>query len=123
LLRRFFDQWVEEFQSVERGLGIDPDEHAIKRGKPCAHGVADIVLVDHRFGIDADFGKRRRDGFEPARLRSGAAARRFIAPPQDGDAAEASCGLGHGKTAPLYSSCSRRAHIAHGRQILPYVSG
>ena len=46
---------------------IDPDENAIERGELCA-GFENIVLVDHRFGIDADIGKRREDGLEPAGL-------------------------------------------------------
>ena len=60
---------------------VDPDQHAIERGELGAHGVADIVLVDHRLCIDADIGERREDGLEPAGLRRGAAARRFIAAP------------------------------------------
>jgi hypothetical protein len=60
---------------------VDPDEHAIECDEPCTHGVEDIVLVDHRFRIGAGIGERREDGFEPAGLRRGAAARRFIAPP------------------------------------------
>ena len=74
-------------QGVEIGAvaplvnGVDPDEHAIKRGELCAHGVNDIVLVNHRFRIDADIGERRENGLEPAGLWRGAAALRFIAPP------------------------------------------
>jgi hypothetical protein len=60
---------------------VDPDEHAVKRGELRAHGVEDIVLVDHRLRIDAEIGERREDGLEPAGLRHGTAARRFIAPP------------------------------------------
>jgi hypothetical protein len=59
---------------------IDPDEHAINHGELCAHSVADIVLIDDRFRIDADFGQRCEDVFEPAGLWRGAATRRFIAP-------------------------------------------
>src|SRR5262249_45455449 len=76
---------------------VDPDEDAIERGELRAHGVEDIVLVDHRFRIDTDMGERREHGLEPAGVRRRTTARRFIAPPQDGDAAEATCGLGHGK--------------------------
>jgi hypothetical protein len=46
-----------------------------------AHGVEDIVFVDHWVRIDADIGKRREDGLEPARLSRGTAARRFVATP------------------------------------------
>jgi hypothetical protein len=46
-----------------------------------AHGIEDIVLVDYRFRIDADISERCEDGLEPATLRRGTAARRFIAPP------------------------------------------
>ncbi len=75
---------------------VDPDQHAIERGELGPHGVADIVLVDHRFGRDADIGERRKDGLEPAGVRRGTAALRLIAPPQDSDAPEASCGIRHG---------------------------
>jgi hypothetical protein len=67
------------------------------RSELCAHGVEDIVLVDHRFRIDTRISERREDGLEPAGLRRGAAARRFIAAPQDSDPAEVSCGLRHGE--------------------------
>jgi hypothetical protein len=60
---------------------VDPDEHANDCGELCAHGLQDIVLVDHRFRIDADIGERREDGLEPAGLWRRAAARRFVAPP------------------------------------------
>ena len=60
---------------------VDPDEHAIERGELCAHGLEDLVLVDHRFRIDADIGERREDGLEPAGIWRGAAARRLVAPP------------------------------------------
>ncbi len=60
---------------------VDPDEHAIERGELCAHGVEDIVLVDHRFRFDADIRERGEDGLEPAGFWRGAMARRFIAPP------------------------------------------
>ena len=80
--RRDFAQQRVEIGAVAPLVdGIDPDEHAIKRGELCAHGVNDIVLVDHRFRIDANVGERREDGLEPAGLWRGAAARRFIAPP------------------------------------------
>src|SRR5947209_16887515 len=72
---------------------VDPDKHAIERGELCAQGVEDIVLIDHRFRIDADIGERRENGLEPAGLWRGTATRGFIAPPEDGNAAEASCGL------------------------------
>jgi hypothetical protein len=60
---------------------IDPDEHAIECGELCAHGVEDIVLVDHRVRIDVDIGERGEDGLEPAGLWRGTAARRFVATP------------------------------------------
>ena len=60
---------------------VDPNKHAVECGKLCAHGVEDIVLVDHRFRIDADIGERREDGLEPAGVWCGTTARRFIAPP------------------------------------------
>jgi hypothetical protein len=60
---------------------VDPDEHAIEHGELYARGVKDIVLVDHRFRIDADIGQCREDAPEPARLWRGTAAGRFIAPP------------------------------------------
>ena len=60
---------------------IDPDEHAIERGELCAHGVEDVVLVDHRLSIDADMVERREDSLEPAGLWCGTAARDIIAPP------------------------------------------
>ena len=52
---------------------VNPDEHAIERGELCAHGLEDIVLVDHRFRIDANVGERCED--------RGAAASCFIASP------------------------------------------
>ncbi len=96
--RRDLAQQCVEIGSVTPLVSrIDPDEHAIERGEPCAHGVEDIVLIDHRFRIDTDLGKRREHGLEPAGLWRGTAARRFITPPEDSDVAEASCGLKHGK--------------------------
>ncbi len=62
---------------------IDPDEHTIEPEELCAHGGEDIVLVDHRFRIDADIGERRDDNFETAGLQRCIVAGRFIAPPQD----------------------------------------
>jgi hypothetical protein len=48
----------------------------------CAHDVEDIVLVDHRFRIDANVSERREDGLEPTTIcRGGAAASSFIASP------------------------------------------
>src|SRR5437588_8218126 len=76
---------------------VDPDKHAIERGELCAQGVEDIVLIDDRFRIDPYIDERSEYGLEPAGLWGGTATRRFIAPPEDGDAAEASCGLKHGK--------------------------
>ena len=60
---------------------IDPDEHAIECRELCVHGVEDIVLVDHRFRIDADIGERSENGLEPAARWRSAAARRFAASP------------------------------------------
>ena len=60
---------------------VDPDEHAIECGELCAHGVDDIVLVDHRFRFDPDIRERCEDGLEPADFWHGAMARRFIAAP------------------------------------------
>src|SRR5215470_18929707 len=88
---------------------VDPDEHAIERGELCARGIEDIVLVDYRFRIDADIGERREDGLEPAGLWRGAAARRFIAAPEDSDAAEASCGLRYGKRLHVHDRAPARA--------------
>jgi hypothetical protein len=68
--------------------GIDPYEHAIKRGELSAHGVEDIILVDHRFGVDANVAERREDSLEPAGLWRRVAARRCITAPQDSDAAK-----------------------------------
>src|SRR6516162_460707 len=76
---------------------VHPYEHAIERGELCAHGVDDIVLIDHGFCVDTDIGERREDGLEPAGLWRGTAARCFIASPEDSDAAESSCGMKHGK--------------------------
>jgi hypothetical protein len=76
---------------------IDPDEHAIERSELRAHGVEDIVLVDHRLRIDTGISERREDGLEPTGIWRATAARRFIAPPQDSDPAEVSCGLRHGE--------------------------
>src|SRR6516164_4249656 len=47
----------------------------------CTDGVEDIVLVDHRFRIDADIGERHEHGLEPAGVCRGTTARRFIAAP------------------------------------------
>src|SRR5262249_40552582 len=71
--------------------------------------VADVVLVDHLFRIDADVGERREHGLEPAGLRRRAAARRFIAAPQDGDAAEAGCGGRNGKRLRVHLRAPARA--------------
>ena len=74
-------------QSVENGAvaslmnRVDPDEHPIERNQLSAHGVEDLVLVDHRFRIDADIGERREDALEPAGFWRGAAARRLVAAP------------------------------------------
>ena len=62
---------------------IDPDQHAIDRGELGAHGVENIVFIDHRLGIDAKRGQRCEDGGEPAGLGSDATACRFIASPKD----------------------------------------
>src|SRR6516225_5353830 len=97
---------------------VHPYKHAIERGELCAHGVDDIVLIDHGFCVDTDIGERREDGLEPAGLWRGTAARCFIASPEDSDAAESSCGMKHGKrlrvsffyvTACLYTFSTRRA--------------
>src|SRR5262245_33046715 len=74
---------------------VDPDEYAIDRLELTAHRVEDIVLIDHWFRIDAGIGERREDRLEPAGICRGAAARCFVAPPQDSDTAEASCRLRH----------------------------
>src|SRR5262249_10505076 len=66
---------------------IDPDKHAIERRELCADGVKDIVLIDDRFRIDANIGKRREHGLEPVGLWRGTEARRLVAPPEDRDAA------------------------------------
>ena len=76
---------------------INPDEHTIDCGQLCAHGFEDIIFIDHRFSIDADVSERREHGLEPAGLWRGTAARRFISPPEDSDAAETNSGLKHGK--------------------------
>ena len=88
---------------------VDLHEHAMERGESCAHGVENIVLVDHWFCIDTDTGESREDGPEPAGLGRGAAARRFIAPPQDPDAAEASCRLRQGSTSATFALKADRA--------------
>src|SRR5262249_37494372 len=55
-----------------------------------------------------DIGERREDGLEPAGLRRGAAARRFIAAPEDSDAAEASCGPRYGKRLRIHNRAPAR---------------
>src|SRR5262249_60910758 len=80
---------------------IDPDEHAIERGELCAYSVEDIVLVDHWFGIDADFGQCREDSLESAGLWRGTAARRLIPPRQNSEPAKARCGRLNGDESPL----------------------
>ena len=35
---------------------IDPNEHAIKPGELRAYDVDNIVLIDHRYRVDADMG-------------------------------------------------------------------
>jgi hypothetical protein len=60
---------------------VDPNEHAIEPGEPCAHGVTDIVLVDYGLRVDADIGERSEDSLEPAGRQRGSAARCFVAPP------------------------------------------
>src|SRR4029077_187912 len=79
---------------------IDPDEYAIKSGEPWARAVEDIVLIDYRFRIDTDLGERCEHGPEPAGLGRDTAARRLLTPPEDSDAAEASCGLKHAVRSP-----------------------
>ena len=78
---------------------VDPDQHAIERGELRPHGLEDVVLIDHRLRIDTDISECREDSLEPACSRRGAAARRFVATPENSDAAEASCGFRH--EAPL----------------------
>src|SRR5262245_65723766 len=68
---------------------IDPDEHAIKRGEPCAHGVSNVVLVDHGLRIDADMVERREDSLEPTGFGCGSAARDISALHTDSESAEA----------------------------------
>ena len=71
-----------EFSAVATLVNrIDPDEYAIERGELCAHGVKDVIFVDHRLRIHADMGERREDGLEPAGLWRGPVALHFIAPP------------------------------------------
>src|SRR5262249_45878131 len=99
---------------------VDPDEYTIELYELCSHGVEDVVLVNHRLRIDADVGERREDGLEPTRLWRSSMARRFIAPPKDCDAAEASCGFGNGKRtrihchAPSPRDCAAREQDLDG---------
>ena len=58
---------------------VDPDEHTIDCGELCSHGVEDIVLVDHRFRIDADVSERREDSLEPAAICRGTTASSLVA--------------------------------------------
>ena len=60
---------------------INPDEHAIDCGELCAHDVEDIILIDHRFSMDADVSERREDGLQPAVICRGTAASDFVASP------------------------------------------
>jgi hypothetical protein len=60
---------------------VDPDEYAIELGELCAHGVEDIVLVNHRFHIDADVGECCEDGLKPTGVWHGTTACHFVAPP------------------------------------------
>ena len=59
---------------------VDPDEHAIERGEPCAHGVEDIVLVDHRLRFDATSASAAKTALN--RLVSGVALRRAASSPR-----------------------------------------
>ena len=67
--------WVNPIHEGRNRANLD----ALLR-EVAAHGVEDIVLVDHRFRIDADFAERGEDSLKPARLWRGIAARLFIAP-------------------------------------------
>jgi len=49
--------------------------------QPKSARVDDVVLVDHRYRIDADIDERGEDGLEPAGVWRSAAARRFTGPP------------------------------------------
>lgn len=60
---------------------VYPDEYAIERSQLCAHGIEDVVLVDHRLRINADISERSEDGLEP--LVSGEALRRVASSPRD----------------------------------------
>src|SRR3954447_10917266 len=83
---------------VQKKKSASPgSEHSIECGELCAHSVADIILIDHRFRIDPDISERGEDGLESTGLGLGAAARYFGPAPNDADAAEATCGLRHEK--------------------------
>jgi hypothetical protein len=60
---------------------VDPDEHAVERGKLSAHDLEDIVLIDHRLRIDTGIGECREDVLETACSWRGATAGRFVATP------------------------------------------
>ena len=62
--------WVNPIHKGRNRANLD----ALLR-QVAARGVEDVVLVNHRFRIDADIGKRREDGLEPAGLWCRGAAR------------------------------------------------
>ena len=68
--RRDFAEQGVQFRAVATLVNrIDPNEHAIKRGEPCAHGVGNVVLVDHGLRIhesDRDLWPKLAVGFEAA---------------------------------------------------------
>jgi hypothetical protein len=60
---------------------VDPDQHAIKRGKLRAYRVEYIIFVDNWYCIDADSIERRKDGLKAVVLGYNAAPRRFVSSP------------------------------------------
>ena len=80
--RRNLAQQRIEFGSITPLVNwINPDEHTIDCGELCAHGAENIILIDHRFGIDADVSERREDSLEPAAICRGTTASSLVAAP------------------------------------------
>src|SRR5690242_16738183 len=90
--RRYIAEESVQLHSVAPLVNwVDPDQHAVDRGKLTAHGLDDVILVDRGFSSDAGISKRFENGFESTGFGYGCLPRLFITAPQDRYAAQSGC--------------------------------